>query len=413
MIAVRSGIMSALASVLPAQPLSLEAITVTGRLVARPSRKADRRAERTALRALAEALPQGESRILKCLATLGVSLCRAGTAGVSVLEDSPDGEIFRWHALAGELAQYEGGTTPRNFSPCGSCLDAGKPMLYEYPARRFTYFAQLDTPIVEGLVIPVYVAGTAAATIWIVSHHRDRGFDAEDVRIMTSLGNFAGAALDPGNRATSLERCESRPELDRETVWAGYIRRIARHDQSALSALFHEASPLVFSTALRIVGFPADADEVAGDVFARVWNSAYLYNDLRGHPVGWVLTITRNLSFDRLRTRAPEIQSPEALRVECSSAADPESSWSSAQQRSLLREALAGLPSEQRRAIELAYLSGLSHADIAQLLGEPLGTIKTRIRLGLIRLRSSLAAAAGRSARKAQVVLKDICLTRR
>ena len=330
-----------------------------------------------------------------------------------MLEDGPDGEIFRWHALAGKLAAYAGGTTPRDFSPCGSCLDAGKPMLYEYPARRFTYFAQLDTPIVEGLVIPIYAAGAAVATIWIVSHDRDRGFDAEDVRIMTSLGNFAGAALEPRHRAISLDRCEGRPEPDREKVWVGYIRRIARHDQSALNALFHEARPLVFSTALRVLGFPADADEIVGDVFARVWNSAYLYSDLRGYAVGWILTITRNLSFDRLRSRAAEVQSPEALHFECSSAADPESRCLSAQQSSFLREALAGLPSEQRRAIELAYLSELSQADIAQLLGEPLGTIKTRIRLGLIRLRSSLAAAATQHDRKSQPVATDSRLTRR
>jgi len=375
----------------------LESVIATDWLLSRPVRKPDRRAERAAFHALTEILPQGRARILKRLATLGLALCDAGTAGVSIPESSPDGEIFRWQTLAGKLAQYEGGTTHRNWSPCGSCLDAGKPILYDSPARRFTYFLQIDIPIVEGLVIPIYEDGEAIGTIWIISHDQERRFDAEDLRVMVSLARFAGASLRLTNSAITAGPAECSPDADRESVWKTYMHRIARNDQMALHALFQEARPLVFSIALRILAFAPDADEVTGDVFTRIWNSGYLYDTQLGSVIGWIASITRNLAFDRLRSRARDAQSledlyPEALYAECRSTVDAEGRWLLAEQGALLRKALAALPVGQRRVVELAYFTGLSHAAIAEQLGQPLGTIKTRIRMGLIHLRSLLAA---------------------
>jgi len=375
------------------QAVPLEAIIATDRLVSRPLRRPNRRAERAAFQELTEILPQGRAGILRRLATLGLHLCGAGTAGVSILD--PGGEVFRWQALAGKLAKYEGGTTPRDWSPCGSCLDAGKPVLYDRPARRFAYFSQIDTPIVEGMVIPFYDGGEAIGTIWIVSHDEERGFDAEDMRIMLSLAQFASASLRSGN-STSPEAPARSPDANRESAWKNYMHRIARNDQRALNALFEEARPLVFSIALRILGFPSDADEVAGDVFMRIWQSGYLYEDHRGGAIGWIASIARNLAFDRLRLRARQPQSPEVLNaemlsLECSSAANPEGGWLLAERNRFLKKALATIPFEQRHAIELAYFRGLSHAEIAECLGLPLGTVKTRIRMGCLRLRVSLA----------------------
>ena len=92
------------------------------------------------------------------------------------------------------LAKYVDGTTPRNFSPCGVTLDFNSPQLFEYPARYFDYFKDVDVPIVEGLVIPLHV-GKTEGTIWIVSHDESVRFDSEDARIMTSIAEFAGCAL--------------------------------------------------------------------------------------------------------------------------------------------------------------------------------------------------------------------------
>ena len=119
---------------------------------------------------------------------LAVELCDAGSAGWSRLAHNDAGdEVFRWDAVAGELSPYAGKTVPRNFSPCTLCLEAGKTILLSHPARLFTYFDEIDVPIIEALIVPLYDAsGSALGTIWI-SHHNDAQFDASDARVMEEL----------------------------------------------------------------------------------------------------------------------------------------------------------------------------------------------------------------------------------
>ena len=320
-----------------ASPASLQSIIGTELLVSRPLRRANHRAERAAFHELTNILGQGRTAILKRLARLGLELCDAGTAGVSILEKTDEGEIFRWQALAGELASYQGGSTPRNFSPCGSCLDAGKPILYVHPARRFAYFNAISTLIEEGLVIPFYENGIAVGTVWIVSHDPQRVFDAEDLRIMMSLAQFAGAWSRGTGSTRSLEAGFDLHET-RESAWKSYLGRIARNDHAALNALFREAHPLVFSTALRILALTADADEVAADVFSRLWSAGYAYDTERGSATGWITSITRNLAFDRLRSRAREELSPTALYAECTGTNNAESLWLLAENEAFVAE---------------------------------------------------------------------------
>jgi RNA polymerase sigma factor (sigma-70 family) len=384
---------TALVPLQTADGIALESVIATELLAARPVRKPRRLAERAAFRELTNVLPRGRDAIFECLASLALKLCSAGTAGVSVLENSTEGELFRWQVLAGQLSSFVGGTTPRHWSPCGTCLDRGKPVLYSWPARYFTYIASIDVPIPEGLVIPVYAHGRAIATIWIVSHDTAQ-FDAEDVRIMVSLAHFAGSSL-PHSHFSAPDFDGPRPAAgDREEIWKEYLRRITRNDQPALDALFREARPLVFSTALHILSFAADAEEVALDVFRRIWNSSHQYDGDRGSVTAWIVSIARNLSFDRLRSRTHEPDAtPEGCYRECrSSAVDSEIRYFRQEQRLLLEKALTSIPADQAHAIDLAFFSGMTHADIAENLGEPLGTVKTRIRMGLIRLRGVLAA---------------------
>jgi len=121
---------------------------------------------------------------------------------------------------------------------------------------------------------------------------------------------------------------------------------------------------------------------------------AKTYDARRGSVEQWLVTITRNRAIDRLRSRSVRDRSEAGLFVECSSAVDPESSAAASQTRTHLLQALQALPFEQRRAIELAYFSGLTMTEIAERLGHPVGSVKTRIRMGLMRLRLLLAAVA-------------------
>jgi PAS domain-containing protein len=172
-------------------------ILIADEVARRPARSPDLAAENDALHALARLLIDDPDALPRQLAEIALELCDAGSAGVSLLEETRDGTVFRWTALAGRFAPYEGGSTPRNFSPCGLCLDRGEPILVAYPARRFRYLNDVDIPIVEGLVLPLYGAGKRPlGTLWIVAHMAERQFDREDVRVMTRLADFAALAIE-------------------------------------------------------------------------------------------------------------------------------------------------------------------------------------------------------------------------
>ena len=182
----------------------LEEVLVTDALARRAPRPPDHASEVTVLHRLAHALAGPPEALLRILVEEALWLCDAGTSGVSLLE--PDaaggGERFRWTVLAGALAGAVGGTTPRDFSPCGVCLDEGRAVLFSHPERRFTYFRSAGVPFVEGLVLPFSVAGRPAGTIWVVTHRESRRFDLEDVRLMSALAGFTGAAYALMRRAS-------------------------------------------------------------------------------------------------------------------------------------------------------------------------------------------------------------------
>ncbi len=195
----------------------LEEIIITDALARRAPRKPDLQAEVDAFHALARQMAKQPEGLLQTLMRTAVRLCHAGTAGVSLLERTSDGkEVFRWVALAGVYEGNEGGTTPRDFSPCGTCLDRNAPQLYSYPARRFTYFNKVTPPIVEALVIPFGVEKPIFGTIWIVTHDESHKFDSEDVRVMTGLADFTAAALRLSTGAeANAKLCRSLQEADR------------------------------------------------------------------------------------------------------------------------------------------------------------------------------------------------------
>jgi RNA polymerase sigma-70 factor (ECF subfamily) len=182
------------------------------------------------------------------------------------------------------------------------------------------------------------------------------------------------------------------PRTEMERTWGGYVRRIAAGDHGALAALYDATNRLIYGMALRILSNPADAEEVTLDIFTQVWRNASNYDEARGSVVAWLMTMARSRAIDRLRSRANRGRREEAL-MDLSNAAPLQAPMTLGVEREV-QAALLTLTPEQREAIELAYWYGYSHSELSARLGQPLGTIKTRIRMGMMKLRSQLGALA-------------------
>jgi RNA polymerase sigma-70 factor (ECF subfamily) len=183
------------------------------------------------------------------------------------------------------------------------------------------------------------------------------------------------------------------PGRSREPQWAELVRRAAEGDQAALGELYDETSHLVYGLAWRILGDPIGAEEVSIDVYEQVWRQAAKYDSQRAAPLAWLLMLTRSRAIDHLRITRRRRQREESLDGAVSlpsHTADPEQDSMTAERCRMVQTALAGLKPEQREVIELAYFDGLSQSEIADHLHVPLGTVKTRIRLGMMKLREWL-----------------------
>ncbi|MGB6431450.1 MAG: sigma-70 family RNA polymerase sigma factor [Candidatus Acidiferrales bacterium] len=172
------------------------------------------------------------------------------------------------------------------------------------------------------------------------------------------------------------------------------MERLTARDPTALESLYDRYSRMVYSLALRIAGQPAVAEEIVQDVFLKLWHSADRYRAERG-PLGpWLCTLARNRALDHLRLkREKQRRREDSLDGDFTmhtSAPNPETLAQQSQQAVRVRESLSELPAAQQRAIELAYFEGMTHSEIAAALAEPLGTVKSWIRSGLLRMRETL-----------------------
>jgi RNA polymerase sigma-70 factor (ECF subfamily) len=179
---------------------------------------------------------------------------------------------------------------------------------------------------------------------------------------------------------------------DRNKELAGLIKRMAAQDQQAMAELYDATRRLVYGLVLRIVTDPAAADEALVDVYMQAWRQADRFDEQRGAPLAWLTTIARSRALDRVRAGSYDRKHSEPLDAAshhlATTGAD-EAAFASETQRHV-RRALEALTPEQREVIELAYYGGLSHSEIALDLGQPLGTVKTRTRLGMMKLRELL-----------------------
>jgi len=175
---------------------TLNLVLRTNTLGDRTSRSPDFAKENKALLRLARVLSTHPEQILQELADAVLELCGTGSAGISILDSETGGDpnLFRWRAVAGEYVGLANTTLPRNFSPCGIVIDSGQVQLMSDPQRYYPYVATLAPPCREVLLTPFFLEGEPVGTIWAVMHEPGTCFDAEDARLLSSLGTFASAA---------------------------------------------------------------------------------------------------------------------------------------------------------------------------------------------------------------------------
>jgi RNA polymerase sigma-70 factor (ECF subfamily) len=167
------------------------------------------------------------------------------------------------------------------------------------------------------------------------------------------------------------------------------LDRLAAQDSEALGELYDRHGRLLFGLLVRMLRNHDDAEEVLQEVFVQVWTRAHTFNGGLGSPVAWLIGITRNRAIDRLRARGSMRRTPEAVPTPLP-VATPEFRASNAERRAVVQEALAALPGAQRELIERAYFLGATQSELAAELNLPLGTVKTRMRTGLLGLRAAL-----------------------
>jgi RNA polymerase sigma-70 factor (ECF subfamily) len=168
------------------------------------------------------------------------------------------------------------------------------------------------------------------------------------------------------------------------------LRRIACGDREAFARLYDQFAGVLFATALKILSDTKEAEDVLQEVFLQIWDKAGSYDPNLGKPITWTLTLTRHRAIDRLRSAQRRYKLVEAATPELSQNQSQSGDVFNADQNLIVRAAVKNLPADQRQAIELAYFGGQTQDEISQNLQQPLGTIKARIRRGMMKLRASL-----------------------
>jgi CheY-like chemotaxis protein len=179
-----------------ASPHSLESVIANEELSRRRPRHHMQEALESAVDKLAAELATSPRQVLQKLTDAALELCRAHSAGVSLVEAEGERQLFRWHAVSGKWAPLVWTTLPREFSPCGTVLDRKAAQLMILPERHFTPLAQVPPKVYEALLVPFEVGGELVGTVWVVSHDAERRFDSEDRRVVARLASFASQAYE-------------------------------------------------------------------------------------------------------------------------------------------------------------------------------------------------------------------------
>lgn len=185
------------------------------------------------------------------------------------------------------------------------------------------------------------------------------------------------------------------PEPDDRAIELDLLARVAKRERAAFEQLYDRYSNILYATAMKFLKEDADAQDVVQDVFIQIWDKAKLYDPAKGKPLTWALTLTRNRSIDRIRaiqrrTRLRDDFEKETVADESAGVREALSGVDASEKSQILRDAVGRLSPEQRKVIELAFFGGLTQSEVADRLGEPLGTVKARARRGLMKLKEIL-----------------------
>ncbi len=195
-----------------------------------------------------------------------------------------------------------------------------------------------------------------------------------------------------------LPRCDRTVGMDADIIDdpTSLLQQIARGDREAFGRFYDRFATLVFTFAVRLLQVRSDAEDLLQEVFLQVWRQANSYDQRRGSPEAWIITLTRSRGIDKLRSirRRDRRVIPPEESSRGKGGEGMERSTVEPEARLMVRGALARLPEAQRTVLELAYFEGLTQSEIAARLDEPLGTVKTRMRAGLERLRGLLGTTA-------------------
>jgi PAS domain S-box-containing protein len=278
-------------------PPRLESVLSTAELSRRPSRPPDYASENRALIALAKEMAASPDGILQMLAETALVLCRAHSAGLSLLEEGDQKRNFHWRAIAGTWAPHLHGGTPRDFGPCGTVLDRNVALLFSHPERDFPYLGKVKPLLDEGLLIPFDIKGEAVGTIWVIAHDESRRFDAEDLRVMTNLGTFAAAAYQTWLSLNASQRIASIVESSDDAIVSKNLDGVITTWNQGATRLFGYMAEEIIGQPITIL-IPPDRQDEERTIIERIQRGERIdhYETIRMRKDGSLVPISLTVS---------------------------------------------------------------------------------------------------------------------
>jgi PAS domain S-box-containing protein len=269
----------------------------TDELMGRQGRPPDYAAECHSLIALAQEMAVSPDSVLERLVETAMALCGAHSAGVSLLEESDQKKNFHWRAISGRWAAHVNGSTPRDFSPCGVVLDRNVPLLCSHPERDFPYFGEVEPLCEEAVLVPFYAQGEAVGTVWVVAHDKSKQFDAEDLRLLTHLSDFASAGYQVRKSMHEMQYVSAVVEFSDDAIITKNLNSIIQSWNKAAERVFGYTAEEVIGKPITIL-IPPDRPNEEPAILERLRRGERIehYETVRQRKDGSLIDISITVS---------------------------------------------------------------------------------------------------------------------